>query len=340
VLDEIELIFDTPITLDKNNSFIFMDNRFYCFGSKDADDYKTIKGFTAFGWYGNEITDTHMLTLDQCRYRCSGAGARIFWDCNPDHPMHNVKINYIDKADGKRIKSWHFILEDNAKINNGFLTDEYIENIKVTTPKGHSYDRNILGLWVAAEGMIYKTFNPDLHFIDDIDRSRIKTFFCGLDWGFSHLGVVVLCGIDSSGNYYLLKEFAEYGKGMEYWVNIVKGINKDYGHINYYCDPSRQDNIYFLKQAGIHAMDAENSVLPGITFINELFQKNTLKIVRKDVKYFNDNIYNYLWKEGMREEPIKTNDDVMDALRYAIYTFAKNNRIIKTPSFSAAKLGL
>ena len=60
---------------------------------------KAIRGMTAFGAYVNEATLANKEVFDEILKRCSGYGARIICDTNPDHPKHWLKVDYIDKAD-------------------------------------------------------------------------------------------------------------------------------------------------------------------------------------------------------------------------------------------------
>lgn len=347
VIDVINEFFDLGITLDKFNSFKLMGNTFKCFGTKDTDDYRAIKGFTAYGWYGNEITESHPLAIHQASMRCSGSGARIFWDCNPDNPNHTIKVDYIDK-DGLKlesgqiaIKSWHFTIEDNKKSNGGFLDDEYVERIKSITPKGYLYDRDILGLWVAAAGMIYKCFNPDKHFVskESIKDIKFKKYIAGLDWGFKHLGVIVVFGVDEVGNYYLIEEVAEVDKTVDWWTSKAKELRDRYKGIVFYADTARPDSNAFLNKAGLRIIDAKKDVIDGIAHVSLMFEQSRLKIVRECQKVFQFEIYKYLW-EKTKEAPKKENDDVMDAIRYALFTDARAMNEIKEPHFGASGFGL
>ena len=63
-------------------------------------------------------------------------------------------------------------------------------------------------------------------------------------------------------------------------------------------------------------------MLAGISEVASLFKLNKLKIVEDNVNIFKNEIYNYVWKEG-RDEPVKQFDDVLDSLRYAIYSDLK-----------------
>ena len=54
----------------------------------------------------------------------------------------------------------------------------------------------------------------------------------------------------------------------------------------------------------------------------ELNRTNKLLILEDNVNVFKTEIYNYVWAKG-KDEPIKSSDDVLDSLRYAIYTDIK-----------------
>ena len=179
-------------------------------------------------------------------------------------------------------------------------------------------------IWVASEGVVYKDFNKDENYIKEADIKGIqfKKYFVGVDFGWEHHGSMVVVGLGIDERYYLLKEYAYQHKDIDYWVNIAKDIVKEYGSINFYCDHARPDYISKLKVNGIRAINARKEVLEGISTIATLFKTNKLLILEDNVDIFKKEIYNYVWKNG-KDEPVKTSDDVLDSLRYAIYTDIK-----------------
>ncbi len=66
------------------------------------------------------------------------------------------------------------------------------------------------------------------------------------------------------------------------------------------------------------------------------FKTNTLFIVQENVNLFKKEIYMYVWNKDSGE-PVKKWDDVMDALRYAVYTDNSNNKVRIS---SKARLGI
>ena len=323
ILNDMELILGRDIKLAKDNHFELFGNKIYCFDGANSDAYKKVRGFTSYGAFLNEATTLHDTFVKECISRCSGEGARIYMDTNPENPTHTVKVDYVDK-DGQRledgqlnIKAFQFTLYDNT-----FLNDEYIKSIEASTPTGMFFDRDILGKWVAAEGVVYKDFNKELHYMNDISRIQFKKYFVGVDFGWEHFGSMVVVGKAIDDKYYMLKEYAYQHKDIEEWIEIAKEIVKEYGNINFYCDHARPDYINKLRVAKIKAIEAKKDVLEGIATVATLFKTNKLFIVEKEVKQFKKEIYNYVWKAG-KDEPVKTNDDILDGLRYAIYSDIK-----------------
>ena len=50
-----------------------------------------------------------------------------------------------------------------------------------------------------------------------------------------------------------------------------------------------------------------------------LIKLNRFFVLENKVKRFKEEIYNYVWDEKTGE-PIKANDDVLDSIRYVVYT--------------------
>ena len=335
ILDDMEGVLGKEIKLNKSNAFDLFGNKVYCFDGANSDSYKKARGFTAAGAFLNEATTLHDTFVKEVISRCSYTGARIYMDTNPENPTHSVKTDYIDK-DGQRlkngqlnIKAFNFTLYDNT-----FLNKEYVESIEASTPSGMFFDRDILGIWVASEGVVYQDFNKDVHYIKEANIG-FKKIFCGVDFGWEHYGSIVVVGLGLDNRYYLIKEYAYKHKDIEYWISIAKEIIKEYGNINFYCDYARPDYVHKLQINGIRAINAKKDVLEGISTVATLFKTNKLLVLEDNVNIFKSEIYNYVWAKG-KDEPIKSSDDVLDSLRYAIYTDMK----LSGNKFDRSKFGI
>ena len=325
ILDDMEKILGKELKLDKSNALDIFGNKVYCFHGATSDAFKQMRGFTAAGAFLNEATTLHDTFVKEAISRCSYDGARIYMDTNPENPTHTVKIDYVDK-DGQRlsdgqlnIKAFNFTLYDNT-----FLNKEYVESIEASTPSGMFFDRDILGVWVASEGVVYQDFNKDKHYIKNIEDVQFKKYFVGVDFGWEHYGSMVVVGLSIDNKYYIIKEYAYQHKDIDYWVNVAKEIKANYGNVSFYCDHARPDYINKLLVSGIKAIKAKKDVLEGISTIATLFKTDRLFVLSDNVDRFKTEIYNYVWKTG-KDEPVKVYDDVLDSIRYAIYTDMKLN---------------
>lgn len=329
VLNDMEVILSKELKLDKTNAVTVFGNRVYCFDGANADAWKKARGFTAAGAFLNEGTALHDMFVKEVISRCSYPGAQILLDTNPENPAHPVKEDYIDKdgqvlSNGRlNIRAFHFTLFDNI-----FLDPEYVESIVASTPTGMYTDRDIFGLWVAAEGVIYKDFNKDIHYIstEEVTNKNFVHYYAGVDWGYEHPGAIVVLGEDDKGDTYLLEEHSKQHEEIDYWVDVAKNVKERYGNIFFYCDSARPEHVRRFRREGLKAMNADKSVLAGIEEVARRFKLKKLYVVIDNIDLFKKEIFLYVWNEKTGE-PVKEWDNVLDALRYAIYTRNKKDII-------------
>jgi len=325
VLDDLRDMFGIDTHLNTNSEFTMYGNTVCCFGTDKADSYKTMRGMTAYGWYGNEVTLSHINSIDQAIKRCSGVSSRIFMDTNPDHPEHFIKTDYIDKSGDKlksgrvRIQSHHFTLEDNT-----LLSETYIENIKASTPAGVWYKRDIQGEWVLAEGIIYSEFDKNFHVIPKMEIPEGWLKYRGIDWGFQNPFVCLWAAVDPDGTIIIYKEHYEAKKLIKDHAEVINNEGGEYEST--VADHDAQDNEE-IRQFGIYTKPAEKGVLMGIQRVAKRLVKQANGKARL---YITENCVNviqefgrYEWAssvpgKNMKEEPLKANDHAMDAVRYII----------------------
>ncbi|SLC94537.1 Terminase-like family [Mycobacteroides abscessus subsp. abscessus] len=54
------------------------------------------------------------------------------------------------------------------------------------------------------------------------------------------------------------------------------------------------------------------------------YKQNKFYVVRQRIERFLDEVYQYVWN-SKTGEPVKQHDDVQDAVRYAVYSNAKDS---------------
>ena len=313
ILQELYNRYELDIKFDKHNSFTLFGVKVVQAFTGTIAGLGGIRGMTAFGAYINEASLANEKVFKEIISRCSGEGARIVFDTNPDNPEHWLKKEYID-SNSENIISYHFKLDDNT-----FLTERYIKNIKESTPSGMFYDRDIEGLWVTGEGVVYQDFDRNKHYFDDYSNIKFKRKFAGVDWGYSHYGSIVVIGESFDKKFYLIEEHDYQFKEIDDWVEIAKGIKTRPGDITFYCDSARPEHVDRFYRERLNAVNANKERIAGIEQVARLFKQDSLFIISK-VKRFKEEIYNYVW-DDKTGDAIKDYDDVLDALRYAIYSY-------------------
>lgn len=138
-------------------------NYFEVFGGKDEASYTLIQGRTLAGVLLDEVVLMPRSFVEQALARCSVDGARLWFSCNPGSPHHWFYQEWIKRSRERNALYLHFEMTDNPGLSKRTL--ERYENMYA----GIFYDRYVRGLWVAAEGIVYKDFanNTEKYLIGD-----------------------------------------------------------------------------------------------------------------------------------------------------------------------------
>ena len=306
-----------------------------CAGANNERSWQSIQGKTTAGALFDEVTNQPQTLVQNVCKGCRQDGKQWpkFMTCNPDAPGHYIKKNYIDNAViDKRV--WYFGLLDNPS-----LTDEYREEVKQLYT-GALYDRMILGKWVQAEGVVFDEFDRDRHLFTEV-KNTIKEYIISIDWGYTNPLAIQYIAVDYDSNYYVLDEFYETKQLIDETLKakiIKRGwLSKS---ISYgYADTNRPDCINSMnKLMPFPIMGAIKDVADGINAVNSQFKQNKLFVHANNCHNTLQELESYVWKQkkgNELDEPIKDNDHLMDALRYAIFTRERSRvRIIKSNPFS------
>lgn len=164
-----------------------VENEFYLFGGKDEGSQDLIQGITLAGVFFDEVALMPESFVNQATGRCSVAGSKFWFNCNPEGPDHFINTEWIKKITEKNLIRIHFTMRDNPS-----LSERIVERYE-RMYKGVFYDRFILGLWVLASGIIFRYFaeddTPYLCKDEDIfdEKGKLKRpfskFVIGLDFG-------------------------------------------------------------------------------------------------------------------------------------------------------------
>ncbi len=321
-------------------------NFFYVFGGRDESSQDLIQGITLAGVFFDEVALMPESFVNQATGRCSIDGAKMWFNCNPDSPVHWFLLGWINKAAEKRFLHLHFLMDDNPSLS---------ESVKARYKSmyvGVFYQRFILGLWVIAQGAIYKDALTDDNYFDD-DRLSIvyKNAFAmrryiWIDYGTVN-PMVFLDVYDDGETLWLVREYYYDSKatGVEkdnsQYADDLEKFIKDGSDIKPFAvviDPSAASFKVELRNRGLRAketidtINADNSVLEGIRFVSTMLHKKLLKIHRLNCPKTVAELNGYAWDDKAlqnsgKEKPIKIADHCPDAVRYGCKTLIRPRRI-------------
>lgn len=297
-------------------------NTYYCFGANNEASQDVLQGLTAAGGLSDEAALFPQSFLEQMQARCSVSGAKLWYNCNPENPRHHLKTELIDKNIEKHILHLHFTLEDNLTLSQS-VKERYARMFS-----GVWYKRFILGLWVAAEGIIYDMFDDSRHIVDRLPT--MTKYWVGMDYGTTNPTVFLLIGLGADECLYVVDEWrydsvkaakpmtdVQYSQAYRQWIathNIAPAW--------IFIDPSSASFIAQLYNDKVkHLVHADNNVLDGIRRISSLLGADRLKVHRRCIGLL-DEMVSYVWDPKASERgldiPVKQNDHSADAARYVM----------------------
>lgn len=293
-------------------------NTYFLFGGQDESSYMLIQGITLAGVLLDEVALMPRTFVEQACARCSVAGSKMWFNCNPAGPEHWFYKEWVLKCKEKNALHLHFTMEDNLAL------DPAIKRRYETMYTGVFYRRYILGEWCMAEGLIYQ-FDKDAHSVTDIpdelnqgygewyiscDYGTLNPFSAGLWWVYQSKAIRV------EEYYYSGRSSSVQMTDEEYYQELEKLAGDR--HIRaVIVDPSAASFITTIRRHGRFSVrKAKNDVLPGIRMVATMLKAGVIKI-GADCKDAIREFGLYRWEEkGEVDKPIKENDHAMDDIRY------------------------
>lgn len=331
------------ILLSKGDKY----NYFYIFGGRDESSQGLIQGITLAGLFCDEVALMPESFVNQATGRCSVPGAKMWFNCNPDSPLHWFLKEWIQKAAQKKMLFVHFLMDDNPS-----LSEEVRERYR-TMYTGVFFQRFIQGLWVMAQGAIYRdAWGDDLLFDDEklrwiYQNAHVMRRYITIDYGTvnpmvfldvwddgSDIWVVDEYYWDSQADGNFEKDNSQYADDL---LEFVHRCPVDMWPTSTIIDPSAASFKTELRNRGlrmketVETINADNAVIEGIRNMNTLLTRRRIHIHKRCVNTIKEH-QSYAWdtkalQQSGVEKPLKINDHSCDALRYFVSTVIRARRI-------------
>ncbi|CAB4141765.1 XtmB Phage terminase large subunit [uncultured Caudovirales phage] len=291
IWDEKDFRYTDFIYTFKNGSYIEL------FGLEDPDK---AKGPARDILFVNEANLISKALFDQLLIRTTG---QVFLDWNPADFISWV-YEVADNPKNKRIHSTYL-----NNISN--LSDSQIRNIEQYKDLPDDFMWKVYGLGErgSAKEIIYTQWKQ-------YDEAPDGDVFYGLDFGYVHPAALIKVTHHEGQNYF---EEIVYQSGLTLsdLSRLIKEKLPERATI--YADAAEPKSIEELYRQGFNIKPAQKDVWAGIV---------KMKSYPINLHYNSKNLrrefMSYKWKkdknDNVIEEPVKANDDLMDACRYAIFT--------------------
>ena len=303
-------------------------NTYYLFGGENESSYKLIQGITLAGVLLDEVALMPRSFVEQACARCSVAGSRLWFNCNPAGPEHWFYKEWVQKAGQKNMLRLHFTMEDNPGL------DPAIRRRYEALYTGVFYKRYILGQWCMAEGLVY-AFDRKKHITEEIPKGG--RYYISVDYGTRNpfsAGLWCVAG----GRAVRIREFYHNGRAQERMLTDEQYYRKleelagDVPVQQVIVDPSAASFIAAIRAHGRFSVrKAKNEVLTGIRLVSEFLQAGILQFAPDCTDTIRE-FGLYRWEDrGEKDAPCKENDHAMDDVRYFCATvLRREGEIMKT----------
>ena len=313
--------------------FLGHENQYYIFGGRDESSAALIQGITFAGVLLDEVALMPRSFVEQACARCSVAGSRLWFNCNPEGPNHWFYKTWVQQAESRNCLRLHFTMEDNPS-----LTPE-IRRRYHNLYTGVFYQRFVLGQWVQAEGRVYDFFTADMAAAppQHCDRWHISC-----DYGTvnpTSMGLWGRCG----GVWYRVKEFYFDSRVQQRqmtdaeYVDALQELAGERKIASVIVDPSAASFMEVLRRRGWQVRKADNDVLRGIRLTSDCLKSGKIVLCEGCTDCLRE-MEEYTWdlSSGQKDRVRKEHDHAMDDMRYFVSTVL-GNREAAVAAFSVER---
>ena len=318
---------DRVSSIRSDNTATVFGERVYCLGADNKKHVDRIRGSSIKYCYGDEIVTWNADVFDMLKSRMDKPYSRFDGTCNPEGPKHWFKA-FLDS--GLDIYQQHYRIDDNPHLSPAF-----IENLKREYAGTVYYPRYIDGLWVAAEGAIYRPFvdKPDRFLLDA--PPPVSCAVIGVDFGGGTSAHAFSCVGYTPGMRKLVvldewycKDALDPERLASAFVDFVRACKSRWLVADAYCDSAEQTLIRGLRTAAARARVGINIVGALKRPINDRIRTLCILMasdrfgVVKTCAHTIDALHSAVWDSRNPTQDVRLDDgsiniDSLDAMEYA-----------------------
>jgi phage terminase large subunit len=293
---------------------------------RSADNPLGIEGISPHWFWLDEGGMCSILTWTVLRSRVSMTGGQGLITTTP-YNMGWLYRDFFLKWRAKEDPSLSFFTWASTD-NPRFSKDFYEAERRRLRPE--EFARRFEGKFEKMTGLVYDLTSN--HIIDPLDIQKCATArIIGVDWGFKNpSAVIVLYQYDNC--WYVVDEWKKSERTTAEIIQVIQTKMTEHKTTDVYPDPAEPDRLEECRRAGLPVMEAIKDIEGGISFVQQLIREKRFFVINGCVETVNEaSMYHYEPESDdekeSKEVPVKFNDHLMDAMRYAIYSYKPAQRI-------------
>jgi len=315
-----------------DNTAVLFGQPCHCLGADSARQVNRLRGASVKYCYGDEVTTWNRDVFEMLKSRLDKAYSVFDGTCNPEGPTHWFK-KFLDQG-GASLYQQAYAIDDNP-----FNPPGVVARMKADYAGTVYYDRYIRGLWVAAEGAVYRAYadDPERYAMEEAELPGhpLAAATLGVDFGGNGSGHAFACTGFEKGFTGMISLAEWYHKGEitperleNAFVDFARGCAARYGARVAYCDSAETTLILGLRAAcarerlAVEVRKARKGPITGrIRFLCRLMAGGRYRILNA-CAHTREALLTALWDarhatEDVRLDDGTTNIDSLDALEYS-----------------------
>lgn len=266
---------------------------------------------------------------------------QLLADTNPDRPTHWLK---------RRADQGKTVMYDSRHTDNPVLYHEdgtqtergkaYMATLDALTGVRRLRLRD--GIWAAADGLVYESWDPAIHLVDRPSEPPHEwPRYWVIDFGYTNPFVCQWWAEDPDGRLFMYREIyqtqtlvEDHAKEMLRLVTRADGTWKEPKPVKIICDHDAEDRATLTKHLGMPTVAAKKGVETGIQAVETRLRDGRMfllrnALVRRDSRLDDakkpactaEEFPGYVWPKSSagtseKEAPVKENDHGADCARY------------------------
>ncbi len=287
---------------------------------RSTDEPLAIEGFNLDWAWLDEIGMMSRLAWVIAKGKVAISHGQIFGTTNAYYMNWLYKEVYLPSKEGHdpevELFNW-------SSIDNPYFPKEFADKERDRMSPAE-FSRRYEGKFVRMEGLVWNVDDSNiLKRGSELDSylTYPERIIAGIDWGYTNPAAILVINIKDN-KYYVTTEWKEVKRTSADIIQKCSELNREALIQTFYPDPAEPDRLDEMRRAGMTVGEVNKDIPMGISKVETLLREHRLFIL-EDCKELLDEVTQYRYENPKedhsgKEVPMKVNDHLCDALRYAI----------------------